>query len=203
MRTQINKIDNDWKDIKNKCRTTVNKVHTDNIPDSEFKTNLLISEHSPIRLLKINWLWQGIKYWVSTHYVRHHNGIEKWVSTQRTDRTGFDRDNIGQGALVNFEAEGNAQAVINMGKVRLCYQAALETREWFEDLKLTIKEKESELADVLVPNCIYRCGCPEFQECGYWKNFKERYAKDDLTNIRVRYSLYNKEFYCMKGLDND
>lgn len=195
MKTKINKIECDWKDVKNKCRTTVNKQHTENIPNETFKTNILISEHSPIRLIKVNWLWDKIKYWVSTHYVRHHVGIEKWVSTQRTDRTNIDRDNIGQGALVTFEAEANAQSLISIGRVRLCNQASKETRALFEDLKLTLKEKEPELADVLVPNCIYRCGCPEFTECGYWNKFKSKYSKDDLTDIKVRYSLYNKEFY--------
>jgi len=196
--TKINKIENDWVDIKNKCRVTVNKEHTDIIPNSEFKIKLLISEHSPIRLLKINWLWSKIKYWVSTHYVRHHQGIEKWVSTQRSDRTNVNRDEISQGAHVNFEAEANAQSLINMAKVRLCYQASKETRELFEDLKVTISKQEFELADVLVPNCIYRAGCSEFTECGFWSKFKEKYSSADLLHIETRYKLYNGDFYIRK-----
>ena len=46
MKTQINKYENDWVDVKNKCRNTINKDHTDNEPSSDFKTRLLISEHS-------------------------------------------------------------------------------------------------------------------------------------------------------------
>lgn len=202
MKTHINKIENDWVDVKNKCRNTVNKDHTDNIPSGTFKTQLLISEHSPIRILKVNWLWKGIKYWVSTHYVRHHQGIEKWVSTQRSDRTNVDRDEIGQGALVNFEAEANAQSLINMAKVRLCYQASKETRELFEDLKITISKSEPELANVLVPSCIYRGGCSEFEECGFWKRFRSVIMENYLLDIEQRYKLYNQEFYFKKRGNN-
>jgi len=194
-RTVINKFENDWIDIKNKCRTTVNKIHTNNIPSSEFKTNLLISEHSPIRLLKINWLWNPIKSWVATHWSRHK--WECFISTQRSDRTGINRDDEPQGTLVNFEGEANAQHLIDTMRKRLCFQASPETRELAVSLKNTIKGTESELADVLVPNCIYRCGCPEFEQCKYkyWDNFSKLYSKNDLCNIEVRYSLYNKLFY--------
>lgn len=199
LKTKINKIENDWKDVKNKCRTTINKEHTDNIPSSEFKQKILISEHSPIRLIKVNWMWKNIKSWVSVHFCRHHIGIEKWISTQRTDRTGINRDELPQGNFVTMEAEANAQALINIARVRLCYQASKETREYMEDLKLAIKQHEPELADVLVPNCIYRCGCSEFNSCGFWDKFKEKYNKDELTDIIKRYKLYNNEFYQNKG----
>lgn len=197
MKTHINKIDIDWIDVKNKCRTTVNKDHSKTEATSSFKKKLLLSEHSPMRLLRINWIWRGIKSWVATHYVRHHVGIEKWVSTQRSDRINKNRDEIPQGALVDMEMEGNSQSLINMGRVRLCYQASPETREYMEDLKLTLhNEKETlEIADVLVPNCIYRCGCPEFQECGYWKSFHSKYHSGLLLDIQSRYDVYNKEFY--------
>lgn len=201
LKTKINKFENDWIDIKNKCRTTVNKDHTKNIPNSEFKIKLLISEHSPIRLLKVNWLWKSIKSWISVHFARHHEGIEKWISSQRDDRTGVDRNQSPQDTPVNFEAEANAQALINIGRVRLCYGCPhKETREYMEDLKISLKNDEPELSFVLVPNCIYRGGCPEFEPCPYWNNFKERYSKEALGDIRTRYSLYNNEFYNRKEI---
>ena len=67
MKTIINKINNDWVNIKNKCRTTVRKDYTQNVPSSEFKSKLLIAEHSPIRLLEVDWSWKNIKYWVAMH----------------------------------------------------------------------------------------------------------------------------------------
>ena len=196
MHTQIHKIDSDWTDVKNKCRNTVNKDHTDSKPNSEFKTKLLISEHSPIRLIKVNWMWRGIKSWISVHWSRHK--WECWISTQRTDRTGIDRDLEPQGALVNFEGEANAQHLIDTMRVRLCYQASKETRELAEDLKIVINYTEPELADVLVPNCIYRCGCPEFGNCTFWNSFKNKYHSSVMLSIQDRYKLYNEYFYIKK-----
>ena len=197
MKTKINKLDFDWIDVKNKCRTTVNKEHTETDVTQSFKEKLLISEHSPMRLLRVNWMWNDIKSWIATHYVRHHIGVEKWVSTQRSDRTGVDRDTEPQGALVDMEMEGNAQSVINMARVRLCYQASKETREHMEDLKITLHNYKvsEELSNVMVPNCIYRCGCPEFQECGFWKKFISENNNKNLLNIKERYEIYNEKFY--------
>jgi hypothetical protein len=65
--TKITKVYNDWVDVKNECRNTVNKEFNDKEPSEFFKKKLLISEHSPIRLLEIKWRWQGIKSWVATH----------------------------------------------------------------------------------------------------------------------------------------
>lgn len=194
MKTIINRIENDWVNIKNKCRVTVNKEYTDNEPKSKFKTDLLISEHSPIRLLKVDWSWRGILSWISVHFSRHK--WECFISTQRTDRTGVDRNELPQGELVNMDGEANAQALIDTARKRLCFQASNETREYMEDLKLSIKEVEPELADVLVPNCIYRMGCPEFQECGFIESFRRKHEDDtDLLNIHSRYEVYNDDFY--------
>jgi hypothetical protein len=195
VKTKIINTDDNWVRIKNACRITVNKEHTDNEPTNRFKTKLLISEHSPIRLLRINWLWEGIKSWISVHFARHHVGIEKFISTQRTDRTGINRDELPQGSLVNFEGEANAQSLIDITRKRLCYQSSKETREYMEDFKIILNVYEPELSDVLVPNCIYRCGCPEFEECGYWSNFIKKHKECDLLNIENRYKCYNRDFY--------
>jgi len=195
MKTQINKIENDWTDAKNKCRTTVNKIHTDNEPSSEFKTNLLISEHSPVRIIKVNWIWDSIKSWVAVHWVRHK--WECFVSTRRTDRTGIDRNKLTQDELVIFEGEANAQHLIDTWRKRLCFQASDETRQYAEDFKISLKEKEPELADALVPHCIYRFGCPEFDMCNrkFFEKFLEKNKGVNMNNIKERYKAYNDEFY--------
>jgi len=201
MKTQINKIDSDWVRVKNACRNTVNKEHTDNEPNSEFKTNLLISEHSPARLINVDWTWKNIKSWVSVHWSRHK--WECFISTQRTDRTGVDRDLEPQGTLVTFEGVANAQNLIDTMRKRLCYQASKETRELAEDLKVVIGKTEHELANVLVPNCIYRCGCPEFEPCQFWNKFANRWSREQLSNIQMRYDIYNSDFnYRMEYLND-
>jgi len=201
MKTQINKFENDWVDAKNKCRTTVNKDATDTMPNSEFKTKLLISEHSPIRLIKVNWIWKNIKSWISVHFSRHK--WECFISTQRSDRTGIDRDKEPQGTLVTFEGVANAQNLIDTMRKRLCYQASKETRELAEDLKIVTKYTEPEMSDTFVPNCIYRCGCPEFSECGFWTKFKNRCSEDQLTSIESRYKIYNSDFYYRMEYPNE
>lgn len=190
----INYITDSWKRIKNHCRTTVNKQFTDAEPTKEFKKKLLISEHSPIRLLEVDWSWKGIKYWVSTEWSRHK--FEKFISTQRTDRTNVDRNKKPQDYPVNFDGYANAQNLIDAWRKRLCFQATKEARELAESFKIELKDKEEELSNVLVPNCIYRCGCPEFSSCNFFNEFK-RYCNDNnvnMFNIQERYDAYNELF---------
>ena len=207
MGTKIKKIQIDWTEIKNQCRHTSNKEDTDTPATREFIKKILISEHSPIRLGRIKWSWDGIKSWVSVHFARHWLGWDKWVSTQRTDRTGINRDECRQDALVDMDVEANPQALINVSRYRLCRQSADETRKEMEGLKIEIKkEGEKELSDILVPNCIYRAGCPEFHSCGYIGKFM-KWAKDNnkhmpWTDIQGRYDLYNEYFYSTQEEDS-
>lgn len=193
--TKITKVNADWTDVKNECRNTVNKEATEKEPTIDFKRKILISEHSPIRLIEIKWRWEGIKSWISVHFARHWLGWDKWISTQRNDRTGVDRDKSPQDTPVNYDGKGNAQALINVARFRLCNSAHPETRAYMEDLKESIHEFEPELSDVMQRNCIYRGGCPEFNPCPYWKNFCEKHKGENLLDIQTRYDLANKDFY--------
>lgn len=197
--TKFIKIDIDWKFAKNECRNTLHKDATDKEPSENFIKQLLISEHSPIRVIRLWWHWTDIKSFISVHFVRHHEGVEKWVSTQRSDRTGVKRDKLPQDSPVDMDMEANAQALITMARFRLCYQAAPETRAYMEDLKESIKDDlhQEALSNVMVPNCIYRYGCPEFKSCGYFEAFL-KYKKDnniEINSIQERYDAYNKYFY--------
>lgn len=178
------------------------KDPTENHPSYEFITDILISEHSPIRLGHISWTWEGIKSWVSVHFARHWLGWDKFVSTQRSDRTGEDRDNKPQDSPVDMDINANLQALINVGRFRLCYKASPETREEMESVKRAIEKVEPQVADVIVPNCIYRCGCPEFKSCGYFKQFKIKYPNTDIANIKDRYEAYNEYFRTAQDNEN-
>ena len=198
---RINWISDSWTRVKNHCRTTVNKAFTDNKPTTEFKKKLLISEHSPIRLLEIDWTWEKIKYWVSTEWSRHK--FEKFITSQRDDRMidEIPRDKKEQGALVNFDGFANAQNTIDAWRKRLCYQATPEARKLAEEFKLDLHNTEPEWADVLVCNCIYRDGCPEFNMCKerLYANFL-KWCKENNKNINTiqsRYDAYN-EFFLIK-----
>lgn len=172
------KSSNNWQDIKDAAMNTIGKKNG-KYPSKEWKKNIIMAEHSPIRKLKISWRWVDLPYWVSTHFVRHKFGIEHFVSTQRTDRVGTDRKNKTQDALVTHECEANAQALINISRKRLCACASTETREAWKSLKDHIEEIEPELASCMVKECVYRGFCPEINGCGYTntKNYKEERAK--------------------------
>ena len=156
-----------WRDVADAARTTVRMEEGGGEPGTSWKRRMLMSEHSPIRLMTFRWKWINLKYWVSVHFVRHKVGIEHYVSTQRTDRTGTDRDGSPQSALVNHECCANAQTLITISRKRLCKQASPETREAWRLVLAEVAKTEPELAGVCVPECVYRGFCPEFRPCGY------------------------------------
>lgn len=196
--TEFKKIDDDWTLIKNACRTTVSKEFTSKEPSNNFKESLLIAEHSPIRLFNVYWSWKGIKYWVSTEWARHK--FEKFISSQRNDRQqNYDRNKAPQDSPVNMDCSSNFQNLIDAWRKRLCFQATKEARELAEDFKSTLSKTHPIEASILVPNCIYRCGCPEMKGCGFFNSFIKytedlNYSTNDLLDIKIRYKLYNQFF---------
>lgn len=94
---------------------------------------------------------------------------------------------------------------------RLCFCASKETRKLAEDLKESIGVNHPEIANVLVPNCVYRGGCPEMNpKCNFWSIFcntcmmKHNVSVSSLS-IQERYDYYN--LYCdmdsNEGVVND
>lgn len=193
MNTKILKIKGDWQEVVDDCRTTVGKDALGKEPSKAFKKNILISEHSPIRSLSVRWKWENIPSWVATHFSRHK--WECFIKTQRSDRTGEDRNKLPQDAPVMMTGEANSQHLIDMARKRLCRMASNETRQYMEDLKVSLVVHEPELSNVLVPNCVYRCGCPEPTECGWYRSMIEKHPNLASTNIQERYDAYNEVFY--------
>jgi hypothetical protein len=79
--------------------------------------------------------------------------------------------------------------------------SGLSGRQWFTVQGLesgAITEVEPEIGRVLVPNCIYRCGCPEMTTCGLWGQFMDWCAENHLwygevlQNIQARYDTYHE-----------
>lgn len=202
-KTIFNWVSDDWKRVKNHCRTTDNKEFTDKDAVESWMKKLLISEHSPIRLLEFDWSWKSIPYWVSTEWSRHR--FEKFISTQRDDRLKDDtpRAKKPQDAPVNFDGYANMQNNIDAWRKRLCGAATDGARELAEDFKIELHKTHPLESNVLVPNCIYRAGCPEFGQCGFFARF-QKWLKDnnkemDWLNIQKRYDLYNEYFYSLHG----
>lgn len=193
MKTEIIKIKGDWQEVVDDCRTTVGKESLGKEPSKEFKRSILIAEHSPIRDISFKWRWRNMAHWITVHWVRHK--WEKFVRTQRTDRTGIDRNKLTQDEPQTFVGEANTQNLIDTMRKRLCFMASKETREYAEDLKTTIHGEQPEIADVLVPNCIYRCGCPEMNGCGWYDRMLKKHPELKGTSIQERYDAYNNIFY--------
>lgn len=179
MNVELTKIKGDWQEVADKARTTVGKAELGKEPSDKFKRKILIAEHSPIRSLIYCFKITDLKSWVATHLVRHHVGVEKWVRTQRTDRTGVNRDELPQGALVEMEIEANAQALINMARKRLCTQASSETREVMRAIKQEVKKQDEIVGKAMVRECIYRGFCPEMKSCGYDKTEQFKKALEE------------------------
>lgn len=170
--TRFECVKPDWIRVVNAARRTVGKKPINKEPSETFKKKILLAEHSPIRLLEYDFTWEDIQQWITAHYVRHHEGCEKFVHTQRVDRNellkGLKRDELPQGLLNDMDMACNAQAFINISRRRLCSCASAETRKAWELVIEFLREIDSVLAEKCAPECIYRGFCPEFDRCcGY------------------------------------
>lgn len=173
-----------WKRALNAARRTIGKKPLDKEPSNSWKAKMLLAEHSPIRLIEYEWTWSDIMQWVTTHLVRHHEGCEKFVHSQRGDRRAIldeynvsSRNELPQGATNDMDMTANAQALISISRKRLCSCASKETREAWKQVQDAIREIDPVMADKMVPECIYRGFCPEFMNpCGYANT--EKYQQD-------------------------
>lgn len=173
-----------WKRALNAARRTIGKKPLDKEPSNSWKAKMLLAEHSPIRLIEYEWTWSDIMQWVTTHLVRHHEGCEKFVHSQRGDRRAIldeynvsSRNELPQGATNDMDMTANAQALINISRKRLCNCASKETREAWKQVKEEVRKVDPVMADKMVPECIYRGFCPEFMNpCGYANT--EKYQQD-------------------------
>lgn len=198
--TRFECVKPDWIRVVNAARRTWGKKPIDHEPSDKFKRKILLAEHSPIRLLEYDFTIENIRQWVTVHLVRHHQGCEKFVHTQRQDindlieniskriidilreegllRDGWrERDYLFQGEPNDMDMTCNAQSFINISRKRLCIGCASpETRLAWEIVIEKLKEFDPILAEKCVPECVYRGFCPEFDRCCGYVN-TETYQK--------------------------
>jgi len=189
--TKITRWDVDWQFIKSACMTTVRKKAGDKEPNDLWKKKLLICEHSPIRRGTVSWKWESIPYAISTHFVRHHEGCEKFVGTSRTDRTGVNREERSQMDCVPMEMDANIQSLINISLKRLCMCADATTRAYWISLIKEVKKHDENIFWACVPNCVYRGGCSEpFGSCNLYKEIVKNLSKEEQMDLMKRYDAY-------------
>lgn len=167
MRVELLSVKGTWRDIADACNTTIGIDPGDKEPSEKWKRTILKCEHSPIRKMSFNLKLHDIPSYVSVHLVRHKIGIEHFVRSQRTDRTGTDRSKLPQDSLVTHEIDANLQALITISRKRLCSQADPMTRGIWRKVCQHISEYDYVIGQSLVPECVYRGFCPEFKCCGY------------------------------------
>ena len=176
MKITILDIRGTWRQVADAARTTIKKELGVDDPPDRWKKSIARAEHSPIRLIEFLIKVENVKSWITVHNVRHKIGIEHWVSTQRDDRTGEDRDFTPQGALVDYEFCVNLQELMTICRKRFCGQAHKETRQfWKEIIDELFRTAKSgillnPIKDLFAPECVARYGkCPEMKCCGYCK----------------------------------
>lgn len=182
----------DWMRIKSACMTTISKEVGTKEPSQEWKRRLLLAEHSPIRRGVIAWKFESIPYCISTHFVRHHEGVEKWVGTSRADRTDIkDRSQRSQMDCVPMEMEANIQALINISRKRLCNAADPLTIMYWKAVLEKVKEYDPDVYWACVPECVRCGGCPEFKPCGFYEHLMKDATEEEQKVLAKRYDRYN------------
>lgn len=158
----------DWMEVKRRALVTVGKKPLR--PANEYwKHKILKARHSPIRYLVYSFYIHDIPSWVSVHLVRHHEGFQPYVKSQRNDRQDkYDRNAARQDMPVDMIIDMNAEALMVLANKRLCMQAAKETRYVVSEMCKLAEEATPELEGLLVPMCEWTGGCKEMNPCGRW-----------------------------------
>jgi hypothetical protein len=156
----------DWLEVKRRALVTVGLVPKD-MPDSEWRKDILRARHSPIRYLQFSFMLENIPSWVSVHLVRHVHA-QPYVKSQRNDRQSeYDRTKAPQDAPVNMIWDMNAEELMVIANKRLCRLASKETREVVTQMCKLVVEQCPEFDEFLVPMCYYHGGvCHEMKGCG-------------------------------------
>lgn len=62
-KTELLGVKGSWREVVDDCRATVGKESLGHEPSEQFKRNILIAEHSPIRDIRVRWRWRFPLRW--------------------------------------------------------------------------------------------------------------------------------------------
>ena len=97
--------------------------------------------------------------------------------------------------VLDNDIEKNRQFLIDMARGQLCRQQEKEIVRYAESLKIALHLVEPDLSDELVPECVFRCGCPYKDGCGWFDKIAEKHPGITSTCMNTRYKAYNEVFY--------
>lgn len=180
-------------DIREAGLITQNKeCAKDSIMSMNLLHKYLISEHSPIRAMKLKIILYDISYNESVHIVRHWVGIDHYVKSNRPDIAKKERS---VNDTVNHQIICSPASLINIAQQRLCFTTSKGTREIILSLKNQLEshkdESYNEISKMLVPKCVYRSGCPEFKNCGFFAKYKKDMILNIDDSLTMRYYKYS------------
>lgn len=179
------KIISGWDNALSAARFTVGK-ETENgtQPSIAWKMKMCRSEHSPLREVVYRIECHDMPWRVLWHLVRHHVGIEKYVRTSRPDRRPEATTD-----LYDVIFTINAQALIQISRLRLCNTSWHETTEAWRQILSAVNKLDPVMISWCCPRCVQIGACPEQKSCGFIKT--ELYAswrKGFLMNFEEVYN---------------
>lgn len=157
----------DWDLVYTTALATERKTVIGKMPSDEWKRKMVRAPHSPIRALQFLIQFE-CPYYVQNHLVRHHEGVQWFVGSQRNDRQNdYDRNAARQDTPVLVTCIINGDALKFISRRRLCGMASPETRAVWKAIVDAVCDLDPVLKSFLVPECVCSGFCPEFKCCGY------------------------------------
>jgi len=122
--------------------------------------------HSPVRTQIFEIILEDIPTFVAVHLCRHtKQHPQPFVTSRRIDRGGDGTED--RHTLVDTTIWANAEAILGMAKLRLCFKASLETRDVMNKIAVVMAGVDPALSRHMVPNCVAQGGyCREPKPCG-------------------------------------
>lgn len=125
---------------------------------------LYTSKDSPLRTQLFIVRMYDIPYEVAVHLRTHAAVGQVWC----TGSGRGDRDNP-RGNMTDMVGLLNAQHLIEMAHLRLCFNALASTTSVMMDIKEGVRLVDEELYEHLVPQCVYLKRCDMLNSCGWWE----------------------------------
>lgn len=143
--------------------------------------DVLMMEHSPIRLGMYFIEMYHIPNYLSVHLVRHGKFAEHFVTTGREERS--DKDNEDRWSPKDHVVFLNAQEIMQIARARLCEKADKNAQFMATCWANLLIHLNPDLTQQMVPKCVYRNGiCSEGKmSCGQLKSKMQYY--DNYFNL--------------------
>lgn len=166
--------DEDWAKVKLLALLTSGKTFRKcSTPSMKWMEDMVQARHSPLRYLRIMFVFHGIPSNTATHFTRHVHALP-FVSSLRNDRqTALDGDAARRDTPVDMGFIINAEEFLTIMNKRLCGKAAKNTRMYAMAMKEKLCAVRPEFEAGCVPMC-ERCGgvCYEMIPCGKAKHWR-------------------------------